>query len=74
VFRLEERKTHLEGSITKLEEELCSLKSRLVVAETNIKEIYKISDSIRNNTTWILRLIIGSLFGLLVNFIFKGGL
>jgi hypothetical protein len=74
VFRLEERKTHLRDSITTLEKELCSIKSRLVVAETNIKEIYKTLDNIRNNTTWILRLMIGSFFGILVNLIFKGGL
>lgn len=36
------------------------LSTRLSVAETQIKGIYKKIDKIEENTTWILRIIIGA--------------
>ncbi|MGR6903119.1 MULTISPECIES: hemolysin XhlA family protein [Lysinibacillus] len=44
------------------------------VAESNIKEIREDIGGIKDNTTWILRLVIGGLVGALLTFIIKGGM
>lgn len=63
-----------DNRLDKLELRVNSLETRLAIAETNIKEIYKSLDSIKNNTTWILRIIIGAIIGALLTLILKGGL
>jgi septal ring factor EnvC (AmiA/AmiB activator) len=62
-----------EQRLTKLETEVADLKTRLAIVETNIKEIYKTLDSIDNNTTWILRLVIGAILAGLLGLVIKGG-
>ncbi|MDP4087122.1 MAG: hemolysin XhlA family protein [Bacillota bacterium] len=62
-----------EQRLSKLETEVADLKTRLAIVETNIKEIYKTLDSIDNNTTWILRLVIGGLIAGVLGLIIKGG-
>ena len=63
----------MEQRITELERDMVDVKMRLVIAETNIKEIYKTLDKINNNTTWILRIIIGAIVGALLALVIKGG-
>lgn len=62
-----------ESRITKLEERVTNLETRLAVAESNIKEIFKKLDSIDNNTTWILRLVLGAIVTALIGLVIKGG-
>lgn len=63
----------MEQRVSKLENDMVDVKMRLAIAETNIKEIYKTLDKISNNTTWILRIIVGAIVGVLLGFAFKGG-
>jgi hypothetical protein len=64
----------LELRVQKLENDVIDLKTRMAVAESNIKDMREDITSIKNNTTWILRIIIGALVGALVTFIIKGGI
>lgn len=57
----------------KLENEVGNLKIRVAVAESHIEEIKEDVSSIKDNTTWILRLIIGGLIGGIITFIIQGG-
>jgi hypothetical protein len=64
----------VEDRVQKLESDMVDVKTRLAVAESNIKEIYKTLDKINNNTTWILRLIIGTIIAALLGLIIQGGI
>jgi hypothetical protein len=64
----------LEQRVLKLEDDVIDLKTRMAVAESNIKDMREDITSIKNNTTWILRIIIGALVGALVTFIIRGGI
>lgn len=64
----------LENRVSKLEDRVTGLATRLAVAESNIKDINKKLDSISNNTTWILRIIIGAIIMAILGLIFKGGM
>ncbi|MED4888925.1 hemolysin XhlA family protein [Lysinibacillus fusiformis] len=64
----------MDQRIERLETDMTDVKTRLAVAESNIKEIREDIGGIKDNTTWILRLLIGGLVGALVAFIIKGGL
>jgi len=63
-----------ERRIGKLENDMTDVKTRLAVAESNIREIREDIGGIKDNTTWILRLVIGGLVGAVLTFIIKGGL
>ncbi|MEY2353262.1 hemolysin XhlA family protein [Lysinibacillus capsici] len=63
-----------EQRIGKLEHDMTDVKTRLAVAESNIREIREDIGGIKDNTTWILRLVIGGLAGALLTFIIKGGM
>jgi len=63
-----------EQRIGKLEHDMTDVKTRLAVAESNIRGIREDIGGIKDNTTWILRLVIGGLVGALLTFIIKGGL
>ena len=60
--------------LKKVEGDVSDLKIRMAVAESNIKEIKEDVSSIKGNTTWILRLVIGGLISAAITFIAKGGL
>ena len=60
--------------LKKVESDVSDLKIRMAVAESNIKEIKEDVSSIKGNTTWILRLVVGGLVGAAITFIAKGGL
>ena len=63
----------MENRVAKIEEEVNLLKVRLAVAESSIKEIKEDVSSIKDNTTWILRLVVGGLVGGVITFISQGG-
>lgn len=63
-----------EARIKKVENDVSDLKVRMAVAESNIKEIKEDVSSIKDNTTWILRLIIGGFIGAIIAFTIQGGL
>ena len=63
-----------ERRIGKLEHDMTDVKTRLAVAESNIKEIREDIGGIKDNTTWILRLVVGGLIGAILTFILNGGL
>ena len=51
-----------------------SLETRMAVAESNIEQIKEDINSIKGNTVWILRLIVGGLIGGVITFLINGGL
>ncbi len=64
----------LEQRMERLEIDMTDVKTRLTVAEPNIKEIREDLGGNKDNTTWILRLLIGGLASAVLAFIIKGGL
>jgi hypothetical protein len=73
--------TELEKRVDKLENELRDLKNvamdnrtRIAVAESNITDIKADLSSIKQDTNWIIRLIIGAIILAIVGFIMQGGL
>jgi hypothetical protein len=64
----------MEQRIQKLEADMVDVKTRLAVAESNIKDMREDISAIKNNTTWILRLIVGGIVGVLLTFMFRGGM
>ncbi len=65
---MELRVNKLEADVADIKSEVVDLKTRLAVAESNIKDIKEDLSSIKNNTTWIIRLIIGTIVGGIVTF------
>lgn len=63
----------MEQRVGKLEVDMVDVKTRLAVAESNIKDVKEDISSIKNNTTWILRLVIGSIIMALLALIIQGG-
>lgn len=59
--------------LNKLESDMTDVKTRIAVAESNIREIREDIGGIKDNTTWILRLVIGGLIGAAIAFIVSGG-
>ncbi|MGD2198018.1 hemolysin XhlA family protein [Lysinibacillus fusiformis] len=51
----------MEHRIERLETDMTDVKTRLAVAESNIKEIREYIGGIKDTTTWILRLLTGGL-------------
>ncbi|WP_121605506.1 hemolysin XhlA family protein [Virgibacillus sp. Bac332] len=62
------------NEIAELKHDVTELKTRMAVAESNIKDVKEDISSIKNNTTWILRLIIGAFVMALLGLIIKGGI
>ena len=70
---MEQRVAKLEADVTMLRDDMIDVKTRLAVAESNIKDMKEDISAIKSNTTWILRLIIGGIVGALLTFIIQGG-
>lgn len=70
---MEHRVNKLENEISNINGDIVDIKSRLAVAESNIKDIKEDLSSIKNNTAWILRLILGAIITGLLTLLFKGG-
>lgn len=63
----------MDDRIIKLEDDMSDVKTRLAVAEANIKDIKEDIAAIKNNTTWILRIIVGAIVTSVLTLIIKGG-
>jgi len=70
---MDQRVTKLENDVDMLRNDMVDVKTRLAVAESNIKDMREDIGTIKNNTTWILRLIIGGIVGAVLSFILRGG-
>ncbi|WP_203364741.1 hemolysin XhlA family protein [Bacillus sp. REN10] len=64
----------MEERVQKLEDNMLEVKTRLSVAEPNIKDVKEDISSIKDNTTWILRLIVGAIVTGLIGLLLKGGI
>lgn len=64
----------MEERVQRLESDMVDVKTRLAVAESNIKDMREDIGTIKNNTTWILRLIVGGIVGAVLSFIIRGGI
>lgn len=72
---MEQRVERLETEVRELESDVMDIKTRLAVAESNIQDIKEDISSIKNNTTWIIRLIVAGFVSLIFTlFKMKGGL
>ncbi|WP_328588929.1 hemolysin XhlA family protein [Niallia nealsonii] len=63
----------LEHRVSKLEDEMKDVKTRLAVAESNIKDIKEDISSIKSNTTWLLRIVVAAIIAAIFGLILKGG-
>lgn len=63
----------MEERVTKLEYDMTDVKTRLAVAESGLKDMKEDMQSIKNNTTWLLRLVIGAIIGAVLALVLKGG-
>lgn len=63
----------VDKRVVKLESDVSDLKTRMAVAEAGIKDVKEDLSSIKNNTNWILRLIVGAIVSALLGLIVKGG-
>lgn len=59
--------------LSSLEGKVGNLETRVAVAESNIAEIRQTISGIKDNTTWILRLVIGGLVAAVIAFLVSGG-
>ncbi|MDP1419223.1 hemolysin XhlA family protein [Peribacillus simplex] len=64
----------MENRVKSLEVDMTDVKTRLAVAESNIKDVKEDISSIKSNTTWILRIIVGAIVLALLGLILKGGI
>jgi len=63
----------MEQRVSKLEDEMKDVKTRLAVAESNIRDIKEDLSSIKSNTTWLLRLVVGAIIGAILALVIRGG-
>lgn len=63
----------VERRVTNLENRLNKAETRLAVAEAGLKDMKEDMQSIKNNTTWILRLIIGAIIMALLGLVIVNG-
>lgn len=71
---MEQRITRLENDVQDNTRDISDIKTRLAVAENNIQEIKVDLHSIKSNTTWIIRLIIGAIILAFLGFYMSGGM
>lgn len=64
----------MEDRVLKLENEMSDVRTRLAVAESNIKDVKEDISSIKSNTTWILRIVVGAIVSAVLTLIIKGGI
>ena len=62
----------MENRVSSLERDMMDVKTRLAVAESNIKDMKEDIHSIKQNTNWILRLIIGAIIAAVLGLVLKG--
>lgn len=71
---MEQRIAKLETDVDTLRSDMVDVKTRLAVAESHIKDMREDIGTIKNNTTWILRLVVGGIVGAVLSFIIRGGI
>ncbi len=71
---MEHRVGKLEVDVQDIRQDNVDIKTRLAVAESNIKDVKEDISSIKNNTTWILRIIIGFVIMGLLGLLTTGGI
>ncbi|MDX8367866.1 hemolysin XhlA family protein [Cytobacillus sp. IB215665] len=64
----------MEQRLASMEKRMNKVEQRLAVAESNIKDIKETLSSIKNNTTWIIRLIIGAIIMAVLGLLIQGGI
>lgn len=64
----------MEDRVLKLENDMSDVKTRLAVAESSIKDVKEDISSIKSNTTWILRIVVGAIVSAVLGLIIKGGI
>lgn len=62
----------MDQRISKLENDMSDVKTRLAVAEASLKDVKEDITSIKSNTTWILRIIVGAIVTALIGLLIKG--
>jgi chromosome segregation ATPase len=70
----EHRIQKLEKDVAELRQDNVDIKTRLAVAESSIKDIKEDLSSIKNNTNWIIRLIVGAIVLAVLGFVSQGGI
>lgn len=63
----------MDDRVTKLEHDMTDVKTRLAVAEAGLKDMKEDMQSIKNNTTWLLRIVIGAIVAAILGLILNGG-
>lgn len=63
----------MEERVTKLEHDMTDVKTRLAVAEAGLKDMKEDMTSIKNNTTWLLRIVIGAIVAAILGLVVNGG-
>ncbi|MEI5909446.1 hemolysin XhlA family protein [Bacillus spongiae] len=63
----------MEQRIEKLEGDMGDVKTRLAVAESNIKDIKEDLNSIKTNTNWILKIIVAAIVTGVLGILINGG-
>ncbi len=71
---MEHRVGKLEVDVQDIKQDNVDIKTRLAVAESNIKDVKEDISSIKSNTTWILRIIIGFMIMGLLGLLTTGGI
>lgn len=72
-MEMEHRVNRLEDEVLILKNEMSDVRTRLAVAESNIKDIKEDLSSIKSNTTWIIRLVIGAIILAVIGFFIQTG-
>jgi predicted nucleic acid-binding Zn-ribbon protein len=71
---MEHRVQKLENDTNDIKQDIVDIKTRLAVAESSIKDIKEDLSSIKSNTNWIIRLIVGAIVLAVLGFISQGGI
>lgn len=71
---MEHRVNKLEQDMVDTKHDITDIKTRLAVAESNIKDIKEDLSSIKNNTSWIIKLIVGAIIMAVLGFLSQGGI
>jgi hypothetical protein len=66
---IQEQQRHIDG----LREDMIDVKTRLAVAESNIREMRQQLIKIDSNTTWTVRLVMGAIMLGIINVVLNGG-
>jgi tetrahydromethanopterin S-methyltransferase subunit B len=64
----------MDERVTKLEDRVNKVEARMAVAESSLRDVKEDISSIKSNTNWILRLVIGAIVMAVLGLIIKGGI